>query len=209
MIESRGLYMEINEGELLFVFGDNTKAYKFDDDKFYRKEFNILSGSKGVDIIASSDKFIHMIEIKNCKGKEQDNIWRIGVNNKNIKKRGYNDSDSNKESYDIEIPKKVAMTIACLYGAFTMRNTKETAEELKKYWSIINTEAISNDRKQLIITLFLEGDFENCYTTRSKKMIMTDLQKSIRNKLRWLNCKVAVVDSSTYNQSYYKVEHIN
>ncbi len=65
----------------------------FDDDKFYRKEFNILSGSKGVDIIASSDKFIHMIEIKNCKGKEQDNIWRIGVNNKNIKKRVYNDSD--------------------------------------------------------------------------------------------------------------------
>lgn len=65
----------------------------FDDDKFYRKEFNILSGSKGVDIIASSDKFIHMIEIKNCKGKEQGNIWRIGVNNKNIKKRVYNDSD--------------------------------------------------------------------------------------------------------------------
>lgn len=23
-----------------------------------------------------------MIEIKNCKGNEQDNIWRIGVNNK-------------------------------------------------------------------------------------------------------------------------------
>ena len=65
----------------------------FDDDKFYRKEFNILSGSKEVDIIASSDKFIHMIEIKNCKGKEQGNIWRIGVNNKNIKKRVYNDSD--------------------------------------------------------------------------------------------------------------------
>ena len=27
--------------------------------------------------------------------------------------------------------KKVAMTIACIYGAFTMRNSKETAVELK------------------------------------------------------------------------------
>lgn len=72
---------------------ENAIMKEFDDDKFYRKEFNILSGSKGVDIIASSDKFIHMIEIKNCKGKEQDNIWEIGVNNKNIKKRVYNDSD--------------------------------------------------------------------------------------------------------------------
>ena len=77
--------MEINESGLSFVFSEGTKAYKFDDDKFYRDEFNVLSGSKGIDIIASSDKVIQMIEIKNCKGNEQDNIWRIGVNNKNIK----------------------------------------------------------------------------------------------------------------------------
>ncbi len=38
------------------------------------------------------------------------------------------------------------MTIACIYGAFTMRNSKETAVELKKYWSIINTESISKDK---------------------------------------------------------------
>ena len=113
-----------------------------------------------------------------------------------------------KESYDVEISKKVAMTIACIYGAFTMRNSKETAVELKKYWSIINTESISKDKKQLIITLFLEGDFDNCFTSRSKKMIMTDLQNSIRKKLSWLNCKVSVVDSNTYNKSHYKVDYV-
>lgn len=41
-----------------------------------------MSGSKGVDIIASSDKFIHMIEVKNCVGDEKNNIWRIVANNK-------------------------------------------------------------------------------------------------------------------------------
>lgn len=50
--------MEINESGLSFVFSEGTKAYKFDDDKFYRDEFNVLSGSKGIDIIASSDKII-------------------------------------------------------------------------------------------------------------------------------------------------------
>ena len=206
MIESRGLYMEINESGLSFVFSEGTKAYKFDDDKFYRDEFNVLSGSKGIDIIASSDKVIQMIEIKNCKGNEQDNIWRIGVNNKNINKLP--DNHYNKERLDIEVTKKVAMTIACLYGAFTMRNTKEKAEELKKFWSIINTEAIAKDRKQLIVTLFLEGDFDKYNgVSRSKKMIMTDLQNSIRKKLRWLNCKVSVVDSNTYNKSHYKVDY--
>ena len=198
--------MEINESGLSFVFSEGTKAYKFDDDKFYRDEFNVLSGSKGIDIIASSDKVIQMIEIKNCKGNEQDNIWRIGVNNKNINKLP--DNHYNKESLDIEVTKKVAMTIACLYGAFTMRNTKEKAEELKKFCSIINTEAIAKDRKQLIVTLFLEGDFDKYNgVSRSKKMIMTDLQNSIRKKLRWLNCKVSVVDSNTYNKSHYKVDY--
>ncbi len=40
--------MEINESRLSFVFSEETKAYKFDDDKFYRKEFNNMSGSKGL-----------------------------------------------------------------------------------------------------------------------------------------------------------------
>lgn len=48
MIESRGLYMEINESRLSFVFSEGTKAYKFDDDKFYRKEFNNMSVLRGL-----------------------------------------------------------------------------------------------------------------------------------------------------------------
>ena len=123
--------MEINESGLSFVLNIGTETYKFDDDKFYRNEFNMLPGPKGIDIIASSDRVVHMIEIKNCKDNERDNIWRIGVNNKYINKLSDNDFNRDKESLDIEVSKKVVMTISCLYGTFTMRNTKETAEELK------------------------------------------------------------------------------
>ena len=76
-------------------------------------------------------------------GDEKNNIWRIVANNKSYLIMIRIDI---KESYDVEISKKVAMTIACIYGAFTMRNSKETAVELKKYWSIINTESISKDK---------------------------------------------------------------
>lgn len=98
--------MEINESGLSFVFNIGTEAYKFDDDKFYRNEFNMLPGSKGIDIIASSDRAVHTIEIKNCKDNERDNIWRIGVNNKYINKLSDNDFNRDKESLDIEVSKK-------------------------------------------------------------------------------------------------------
>ena len=208
MIESRGLYMEINESGLSFVFGNGTTAYKFDDDLFYRKEFNNLPGSKGVDIIVSSKQCIQMIEIKNCKGNEQDNIWRIKPDNKNVIRLPSDNHNCGRDSLDIEVAQKISMTISCLYGASTMRNTKETADKLRKYWSRIDTEDISKDKKQLIVTLFLEGDFNGYYKTRDKKMIMTALQRSIRHKLSWLNCKVSVVDSDTYNRSYYEVKEI-
>lgn len=57
--------------------------------------------------------------------------------------------------------------------------------------------------------LFLEGDFDSQkISSRSKTMIMKRLQDSINKKLSWLNCRVSVVDSDTYNERYFKVEKI-
>ena len=64
MIESRGLYMEINESGLSFVFGNGTTAYKFDDDLFYRKEFNNceqLIGESAQKLINTFMKWIRII----------------------------------------------------------------------------------------------------------------------------------------------------
>ena len=35
-----------------------------------------------------------------------------------------------------------------------------------------------------------------------QKMIMDELQRSMQTKLRWLNCKVSVVDTDTYNNKF-------
>lgn len=36
-----------------------------------------------------------------------------------------------------------------------------------------------------------------------QKMIMDELQRSMQTKLRWLNCKVSVVDTDTYNNKIF------
>ena len=66
----------ISESGLTFSFTNINEAVKFDDLDFYRNQYNALPGSKGVDIIADSDDWIQLIEIKNCKGHEAENMWR-------------------------------------------------------------------------------------------------------------------------------------
>ena len=53
------------------------------------------------------------------------------------------------------------------------------------------------------VILFLEGDFGT--HTNSKKMIMEKLQRSINTKMRWMDCRVSVVDSDTYNERIFKI----
>ena len=58
--------MIIEESNLKFKFAPQVCAVKFDDCKFYRKEFNKLSSAKGVDILADSKEAFQFIEVKNC-----------------------------------------------------------------------------------------------------------------------------------------------
>lgn len=38
-----------------------------------------------------------------------------------------------------------------------------------------------------------------------KKMIMKALQDSMNKNLQWINCRVSVVDSDTYNSKIFRV----
>ncbi len=71
--------MNIEESNLTFVFPKDIIVSKFDAGKFYRKSFGKMPGGKGVDIIADSGDMLQLIEIKNCKGHEQENRWRTSV----------------------------------------------------------------------------------------------------------------------------------
>ena len=108
-----------------------------------------------------------------------------------------------RDSLDIEVAQKTAMTVAALTGAKSFGDTKDCLEELKEYIQFLSSDRFSDDSKKKYVILFLEGDFGS--RTRSKKMIMKELQDSMNKKLQWINCRVSVVDSDTYNPKIFRI----
>ena len=108
-----------------------------------------------------------------------------------------------RDSLDIEVAQKTAMTLAALVGAKSFRNTKECLNELREYIQFLSEDSFSNDSKKKYVILFLEGDFGT--RTRTKKMIMKELQDSMNKKLRWIDCRVSVVDSDTYDPRIFRI----
>ncbi len=198
--------MAIEESGLVFDFKPDTRAVKFDDMPFYRERFNHLPGGKGVDILTDSGDEIQLIEVKNCTGHEVENLWRTSVNDSKIDSApGELDTES-RHSLDIEVTQKVAATLACLLGAGTKRNRENSAEELAKYCDSLTGRAVYTDKKPVYVILFLEGDFSLAGSkSRNKRMIMKRIQESLAQKLDWMNCRVVVVDSSTYNRKHFTV----
>lgn len=192
--------MAICESGFSFDFPAGTTV-KFDDTRYYRKYFNALPGGKGVDILHVSDSSVIFLEIKNCLGTEADNQWRLGTNNSKLHLAQY--QDQGRDGFDVEMAKKNAMTLACLTGAAISRELRETTEEVLPFFDALMDGKISTCERAFYVILFLEGDF-SC-KTRSKKMLMRELQTSIQRKLRWLNCSVSVVDSSTYPSRLFQV----
>jgi len=191
--------MQITEGSLTFSFNDRYTLIKFDNTLFYRKYFNGLPNAKGIDFIADSDKDVLMVEIKNYTGHEAQNRWRTLVDHRKML-LPINEAD---ESFDIEISKKVAMTISCLTGALTKSNVCEASNELLRYFSSITDKKIITGKKKIKVILFLDGNFE--VRTRTNKMIMNRIQDSLKSKLAWLYCDVQVVNSYTVNKDYFQV----
>lgn len=199
--------MIIEESGLKFIFEDKSKAIKYDDSSFYRKYINQLPASKGVDFISIQAGRLVFTEVKNCKGYEADNNWRIWPDNKKRDTSHTSVDTTQRDSLDIEISKKVAMTIGGLIGAYTKAAGSEAAEELLAYTDILISSAAKTGSRQLLIILFLEGDF-GC-ETRPKTIIMREMERSIKKKLAWLNCLVSVVDSNTYQKKVFSVEAIS
>ena len=196
--------MEIREESgLKFGFPDGCIAIKFDDTKYYRDLFNTLPGSKGVDFISVGKDAISFIEVKNCLGDEGNCRWRIAPNNQKRDTTSTTVDTEGRESLDIEVSQKVAMTLAALAGARSFGDRKLSLDELQEIIATVISDDFADDKKKKYVILFLEGNFGG--HTRSKKMIMENLQRSMNTKMRWLNCRVSVVDSSTYNKDIFQI----
>lgn len=191
------------ESGLKFLFPQNDTVVKFDDTKFYRDYFNKLPEAKGVDFISVDKDKIAFIEVKNCAGDESNCRWRIVPNNQKKNTTHTVVNVEGRDSLDIEVAQKTAMTVAALTGAKSFGDTKDCLEELKEYIQFLSSDRFSDDSKKKYVILFLEGDFGS--RTRSKKMIMKELQDSMNKKLQWINCRVSVVDSDTYNPKIFRI----
>lgn len=191
------------ESGLKFQFPENDTVIKFDDTKFYRDYFNKLPEAKGVDFISVDKDKIAFIEVKNCTGDEGNCRWRIAPNNQKRNTTRTSVNVEGRDSLDIEVAQKTAMTIAALVGVKSFGDTKECVDELREYVQFLSNDIFSNDSKKKYVILFLEGDFGG--RTRTKKMIMKALQDSMNKKLKWINCRVSVVDSDTYDSRLFQI----
>ena len=191
------------ESGIKFRFPEHDVVIKFDDTKFYRDYFNKLPEAKGVDFISVDKEKITFIEVKNCVGDEGNCRWRIAPNNQKRNATHTSVNVEGRDSLDIEVAQKTAMTLAALTGAKSFGDTKECVVELKEYTQFLTRDAFSDDSKRKYVILFLEGDFGS--KTRSKKTIMKILQDSMNKKLQWLNCRVSVVDSDTYDPKIFEI----
>ncbi|RHV84741.1 hypothetical protein DXA97_17565 [Clostridium sp. OF09-36] len=191
------------ESRLKFGFPDKSTVVKFDSTLFYRDYFNRFPNSKGVDFISLDKNTLALIEVKNCTGDEANCRWRIAPDNK--KKDTVHTAVDIKErdSLDIEMAHKVAMTLAALCGAKSFEMTKGCRKEFETILQWMSADAFSDSTKKKYMILFLEGDF--ACRSRSKKTIMKSLQDSINKKLKWLNCQVSVVDSGTYDPKIFQI----
>lgn len=180
--------MKALESRIEFTFPDAYHVVKFDDTAFYRREFAAMPSGKGVDFLADSDTCLLFVEVKNCIGNEAKERWRTAVNGQKPDPDALDD-----ESFDVEVSKKVAMTIACLTGAATFGARCARAEELIGFAQAFHTSSVSTTLKKKIIALFvLEGKFGSY--TRNDRTIRRELQHSLQKKLRWLNCTAVVTD---------------
>lgn len=195
--------MVIEESGLKFQFSENARALKYDDTKFYRNFVNHMPRAKGVDFLSVYDGSLVFTEVKNCKGQEAENNWRIQPDNRKRDTSHTSTDVTGRESLDIEVAEKTAMTIAGLIGAYSKASFTETAEILADYAKAMVSDKMRNGKSRLLVILFLEGDF-GC-ETRRKPAIMRALEDSIRKKLHWLNCNVSVVDSDTYQKKVFEL----
>lgn len=192
--------MKKTESGIKFEFKDEFSVEKFDETSFYRQSFNKLPNSKGVDFIAKNSEIILLMEVKNCRGNESDNRWRIATNNKKVSTAPTSVDTEGRVSIDIELAQKIAMTLACLVGA-NSKSIYQKSDTLKPYAEMISSLDISIEKKKIKVVLFLEGDFSS--RTRSEKMIMKDLKDSIKEKLDWLNCRILVENINTHVKDIY------
>ncbi len=188
--------MTVSESNVEITFPEAYSVIKLDDTAYYRDLFNKLPAGKAMDFVAASSNQFLFIEVKNCWRYEADNRWRIFPNNQKRDTIPTSHDINDRDSLDIEFSQKVAMSISALVGALTNPKPRAASTECAPYAKALYSQQVCDGQNGLFAILLLEGVFGSDLKTRTNHMIHQDIQKSIRKKLKWLNCTVFVVDTA-------------
>ena len=152
--------MIVSESDIEFTFGEQygNLVLKYDDTPYYTERFNAQPGAKAVDFIAVSDKHYVLIEVKNCIGDESGNRWRIAPNNQKRNTAGADGRDvSTRDSLDIEVAQKTAMTLAGMLGAFSNPMPATKHASCDAFARALCSQEIANGQRKIVVVLGLDG----------------------------------------------------
>ncbi len=165
----------IEEGYLLFEFGDKWRVFKFDEHPDYKKISDIVNGTKGVDFVGIfNEKTLYFIEVKDFRGDRIKNKDRIS-----------------KGELLIEIAQKVRDSIACIIAS---SQTSNKADNLLPY-----AKFLCNQKKDIRVILWLEQDFPK-HIFNEQRTIKSVNRNTLKQKLKWLTSKVLVCSINSNKQ---------
>ncbi len=194
--------MIVSESDIEFTFGElyGNLVLKYDDTPYYAERFNAQPGAKAVDFIAVSDKRYLLIEVKNCVGDEASNRWRIAPNNQKRDTAGTGGRDvSERDSLDIEVAKKTAMTLAGMVGAFSNPMPAAKHASCDAFAQALCSQEIASGQRKIVVVLVLDGQF-GC-ASRDDHAIRRRLREELEKKIKWLSATVLVTTSDELEQA--------
>lgn len=193
--------MIVSESDIEFTFGEQYGNFvlKYDDTPYYAELFNAQPGAKAVDFIAVSDKHYVLMEVKNCVGDEASNRWRIAPNNQKRDTAGAGGRNvSERDSLDIEVAKKTAMTLAGMVGAFSNPLPESKHASCDAFAQALCSQEIANGQRKIVVVLVLDGKF-SC-ASRDEHTIRRRLREELEKKIKWLSATVLVTTSDELEQ---------
>ena len=176
------------ESGITFRFEDQySDVLKYDDTAFYREMFQKQPSAKAVDFLAASDDRFILLEVKNCSGygKKETNA-------------PVSRDVMGRESLDIEVAEKVAMTLAALSGVYTRPKPESKAAPCMVFAESLFDKLTHEGKRKIIVIAVIDGKF-GCFT-RSNQMIWKSIRESMEKKLKWLNATVIVTDSKSLRE---------
>jgi hypothetical protein len=179
---------QFDVGNVRFSFGESWKVLEFDKSTTYVNGVGAIEGasagsrSKGVDIVGSY--------------RNSEMLFLEATDY-----RGYSTAESQRpiDKHAVEVAQKVCGTLAAIVGASRMHTGGDWREFAKL--------AIDN-RKQLHVVYHYDGNSARS-ETRRRKAGNVSLNRSLRQKLHWLDCKIHVTSTKTFSNEIAEVEVAN